>query len=105
CATATRSVADRSSESSANCPLYAVGGPGRVIVLPNSNDVPLLRPEGAVRRSIALTICSDFGPPPRAIRLGKRSVIGTTVPETTVNEYRNASAGKHEVGSPSSPAR
>jgi len=69
----------------------------RQITFPDSDDVPPCPAQGAVYQPVAGFVALDFtSPPSRAVRRPRR-VLGTAVPETTVNEDGETCLSKYEI--------
>jgi hypothetical protein len=47
---------------------------------------------------ITSSICGELGIPPLAIGLGKSTVCGAAMPETTIDKNSDFSAGENDVG-------
>jgi hypothetical protein len=69
-------------------------------VLPNPHDTPTSHGESSVRIRVTVAVRLDLRLPERAVALGHRSVLGTSVPEATIDEDRDPRWAKHHIGPP-----
>lgn len=67
-------------------------------MLPDSNHHPPILFEGRGMAAVALHVLGDLRLPIRAIRRGQRAVLGTAMPEASVDEYGDLPAREDEVG-------
>ena len=68
-------------------------------MLPHAYDLPTHIFQSLVDFCIPLNIPGDLGSPVFLIRLRHRSVLGTAVPETAVNEHSDLASGENDVRS------
>lgn len=69
------------------------------LVFPDSNHYPAVLFEDRGMTMVPLDVLGDLRLPIRAIRCRKRAVLGTAMPEATVDEYSHLSTREDEVGS------
>lgn len=76
------------------------GGDGLVggLVFPDPHDRPSLLGEECVVPAVALDRSVELGLPPVTVGLRAGRMVGTAVPEATVDEYGDPLAGKYDVG-------
>jgi hypothetical protein len=67
-------------------------------VLPRPDDQPPRPDQARVRVGIPPAVGADLVSPEAGIRFGPRGMEGAAVPETTINEHRNPSPAKDDVG-------
>jgi hypothetical protein len=66
-------------------------------VLPNSQDPPTDSPQRAIYDQSPILIGRDFLPPENAIAFGFTITARTTVPEASVNKYRQLRFPKNKI--------
>jgi hypothetical protein len=72
-------------------------------MLPNTDHAPSSGAKTLVRLKVPLLIGLDLVPPPVSILSRPCPVVRTTVPEASVDIYRDPSAGEQDVGATPSP--
>lgn len=70
---------------------------GGFVVLPDSYDRPASRGEAEVHFSISGLVSFELGLPVVAVRLRSSSVLGTAVPEATVDEDGDLLPGEYDI--------
>lgn len=71
-------------------------------MLPEPQHCPALRAQHVIGVSITLLIAYYFLAPPICIGLRPGSVLGTAVPETSIDEDRNLGTDKRDVSATAS---
>lgn len=69
----------------------------RVLMLPNTKYQPTVLCEEGCCLCVASPISADLLRPVPGVRPGCVAVLGTTVPEASVEEYRDALSRKHDI--------
>lgn len=69
------------------------------VVLPHSDDVPANFGKRSIVTPIACHVRLELRPPPLAVPFREIAVLGTRVPEATVDEYRHSRFREDDVGS------
>lgn len=73
-------------------------------MLPDPDYGPAGRRESLIRIPVALDIPCEFGSPPGPVGLWQRRVVGARVPEASVNEDGDPSAGESDVSASAAKA-
>lgn len=68
-----------------------------VFVFPDADDRPARPHEASVGVPIPSDISVDLGSPPNGVVRRTRPVNGAVVPETSIDEYRDAGTGEDDV--------
>ena len=68
-------------------------------MLPNPKNAPLGRPQRPRHQEVARLVAGEFIFPEHAVAFWLRSVLGTTVPETTVHKKCEPDFWKNEIRS------
>ena len=68
-----------------------------LLVLPHTHDQPPVGTQRAVVASIPLPIRRELRAPPVGVRLRRDRVVGTAMPEATIDLHNDTSAREHDV--------
>jgi hypothetical protein len=79
------------------------GAAVRIVVLPESKYRPTCRLKHRIGVSITRDVGDDLGVPVPDVGLRLHVVSGASMPETTVNEHRDAFTPENQVGRPTKP--
>src|SRR5689334_3477103 len=75
----------------------------RVVVFPASQHKPPTLSEDAISLTVTLHISSDLRDPEFRVRLRRREMLGTSMPEATVHEDCDLRGNEDHVRSPREP--
>jgi hypothetical protein len=89
-----------SKPSLGNCLKDISGNSPRILVLPEPENPPPSRRKQAVALAIAGDISVELLSPPFLVQGRAGRMQRATMPKASVNEYREAEPGKHNVGLP-----
>lgn len=79
--------------------LDSVSSNRHVLVLPNSDNQPVLDAQGPVVALVTVPVAGDLCAPPFGVRLRGDRVFGTAVPEAAVDLNDDPRSTEHDVGS------
>ena len=68
-------------------------------MFPDSDHYPAGPCESIIGSTVSSDIRVELLPPPRRVGLREGLVVGTAVPETTIDKHGNSNPGEHDVGS------
>ena len=71
-----------------------------VVVLPDPDHEPASIFEEKCSLPVSFSIGVDLGFPPRSVALRRFPVLGTPVPEATIDKYGDLGRANHDVGAP-----
>lgn len=83
--------------------LDPVCGRGHALVFPDVDGFPPELDEFRVLSPIPPLIGSELLPPPVGVVLGRDAMVGTSMPEATVDEHGDSCAGERQVGRAGEP--
>jgi hypothetical protein len=72
-------------------------------MLPDAHRLPTKLLQGLVYYLISKFVTLELSLPKKSITVWNLSMIGTSVPKTSIDKNRDTQLGKNEIGSPENP--
>ncbi len=69
----------------------------RKVMLPNAENLPVGPPQGSGHQPVAGDVTGKLATPERRVALGFGSMLGTTMPETTIHEDCQLELGENKI--------